>query len=302
MTEKKFLPYIEKCQIYYASCQNPADTLIMETYLINKYKPLLNTSMKYDNKLDYNIPEPVWILYKRDSESILGNYYCDNFNEFTDNNLYKYHLLLLASLSYYYNYEATFRIGDYPKSIKQSEPFSICLYHSDFKRNNFLFTNNIEDYTISMKMKKQHSHQWLALHFYESKAEKIYFHTRREKLGKQAISRRNRIFRYQLNEIRKEEKINDLLLHLNQLILQRYNNDDIYTKGLFISSNRDIFFTNAQLIEFLKATGETQQSAKTSTSKIKKRYKMSMLTYKGFNKYIINIIQYLNEIELKQDF
>ena len=58
--EAKFKPYIG-CQIYCAKCKNPAHTTILEAYLIDKYKPILNVSMKYSEKLDISIPEPVWI-------------------------------------------------------------------------------------------------------------------------------------------------------------------------------------------------------------------------------------------------
>jgi hypothetical protein len=59
-TESKFKPFLEKCQIYYAWLPNPAFTTIFEIFLINKYKPRLNVSMKYDTILPFDICEPVW--------------------------------------------------------------------------------------------------------------------------------------------------------------------------------------------------------------------------------------------------
>ena len=35
--EAKFKPYLEKAVIYYTECKNSAHTLILETFLINKY-------------------------------------------------------------------------------------------------------------------------------------------------------------------------------------------------------------------------------------------------------------------------
>ena len=62
--EGKFQPYLENCQIFYGECKNPAHTAILETYLINKYKPILNKSMKYDDNLGIKIEEPTWVLFK----------------------------------------------------------------------------------------------------------------------------------------------------------------------------------------------------------------------------------------------
>lgn len=60
--EDKFKPYLSKSDIYYAWVKNPAMTIILETYLINKYKPKLNVSMKYDYEIPFEIPEPCWHL------------------------------------------------------------------------------------------------------------------------------------------------------------------------------------------------------------------------------------------------
>lgn len=59
--EPKFKPYLKSgCTIYYAWLPNPAYTVILETYLINKYKPCLNKTLKYDDNLLFDIPEPCW--------------------------------------------------------------------------------------------------------------------------------------------------------------------------------------------------------------------------------------------------
>lgn len=62
--ESKFKPYLDDAVIYYALCKNPAHTTILETYLINKYKPCLNVSMKYEDDLEIEISEPKWKLWK----------------------------------------------------------------------------------------------------------------------------------------------------------------------------------------------------------------------------------------------
>lgn len=59
-SEEKFLPYLKKTEIYYAELPNPAMATIFETYLINKYKPKLNESMKYKDEMSIDIPEPKW--------------------------------------------------------------------------------------------------------------------------------------------------------------------------------------------------------------------------------------------------
>lgn len=63
--ESKFQPYLKDALIYYFDCNNPAETMIFETVLINKYKPILNVAMKYDDTREYNIEEPKWELYQR---------------------------------------------------------------------------------------------------------------------------------------------------------------------------------------------------------------------------------------------
>ena len=58
--ESKFQPYLKDCVISYTECVNPAHTTILETFLINKYKPRLNVSMKYGESLPISIVEPEW--------------------------------------------------------------------------------------------------------------------------------------------------------------------------------------------------------------------------------------------------
>ena len=62
--EEKFQPYLKETRIYYFYCKNPAETTIYETYLINKYKPILNKSMKYFETMGFDIPEPDWKEFK----------------------------------------------------------------------------------------------------------------------------------------------------------------------------------------------------------------------------------------------
>lgn len=58
--ESKFSKYLQNVKIFYAWLPNPAFTTILETYLINKHKPKLNQSFKYDTPLYFDIPEPYW--------------------------------------------------------------------------------------------------------------------------------------------------------------------------------------------------------------------------------------------------
>lgn len=62
--ENKFKPYLSDSQIYYFTCLNPAETTIYETFLINKYKPVLNVAMKYTHSLTMTISEPKWTIFK----------------------------------------------------------------------------------------------------------------------------------------------------------------------------------------------------------------------------------------------
>lgn len=58
--EEKFMPYIDKVDIYYSPCINPAHTKVVETCLINKYKPILNVMDKYEESFDVGFIEPSW--------------------------------------------------------------------------------------------------------------------------------------------------------------------------------------------------------------------------------------------------
>ena len=80
--EEKFKGYLDDCQIFYFECKNSAETTIMECYLINKYKPILNVSMKYSDNLNIDIPEPEWVCYKR-----------NDFIQLNSNIIYYYHSL-----------------------------------------------------------------------------------------------------------------------------------------------------------------------------------------------------------------
>ena len=80
--ESKFKPFLKKCEIYYAWLPNPAYTMIFETFLINKYKPHLNVSMKYDKILPFDIPEPYWQKYDKQLGCI---YHTDDETKYSSN-------------------------------------------------------------------------------------------------------------------------------------------------------------------------------------------------------------------------
>lgn len=62
--EDKFQKYLDDAKIFFFRCKNPAETTIYETFLINKYKPILNTAMKYDHVMEFDIPELEWQEYE----------------------------------------------------------------------------------------------------------------------------------------------------------------------------------------------------------------------------------------------
>ena len=61
--ENRFKPYLKNAKVFYINCNNPAETTILETYFINKYQPVLNTAMKYDNTRDFGIKDLKWHEY-----------------------------------------------------------------------------------------------------------------------------------------------------------------------------------------------------------------------------------------------
>lgn len=61
--EQRFKKYLGNSEIFSFECCNPAETNIYETFLINKYKPILNRAMKYNDVLKIDIEEPEWERY-----------------------------------------------------------------------------------------------------------------------------------------------------------------------------------------------------------------------------------------------
>ena len=64
-SEDRFKPYLQDCQIYYYPLDNPAQTTVYEILLINKYKPFLNSQMKYEEKIHIELPDIQWCKYKK---------------------------------------------------------------------------------------------------------------------------------------------------------------------------------------------------------------------------------------------
>ena len=63
--ETKFLPYLENAEIYCMRLANSTETTFMELYLINKYKPVLNATAKYEGISNIHVQEPEWIPYNQ---------------------------------------------------------------------------------------------------------------------------------------------------------------------------------------------------------------------------------------------
>lgn len=58
--EDKFQEYLNKAKVYYAVLKNSTETAFVELYLINKYKPILNTNAKCDGDSNIFMEEPIW--------------------------------------------------------------------------------------------------------------------------------------------------------------------------------------------------------------------------------------------------
>lgn len=71
--EEKFYKYLSDVKIYFIKLRNKAETSFMETYLINKYKPVLNVTDVYDGDSGINIDEPEWIEYSENDSRIVSN-------------------------------------------------------------------------------------------------------------------------------------------------------------------------------------------------------------------------------------
>ena len=58
--EDKFKPYLKDCSIFYFELDNPAQSKFVESYLIDKYKPLLNCVDKYEGVSPFSLNIPDW--------------------------------------------------------------------------------------------------------------------------------------------------------------------------------------------------------------------------------------------------
>lgn len=63
-TEHNFKPFLKECEIYYIQLDNKAQSKAVESYLIDKYKPHLNTADKYEGESNLDMMLPEWIPYK----------------------------------------------------------------------------------------------------------------------------------------------------------------------------------------------------------------------------------------------
>ena len=61
--ENKFKPYLNDATIYYIELSNKAQSKFIETYLIDKHKPLLNVADKYEESSCFEMNMPEWKLY-----------------------------------------------------------------------------------------------------------------------------------------------------------------------------------------------------------------------------------------------
>lgn len=88
--EDKFLEYLDDVKIYFIKLKNKAETSFMETYLINKYKPILNVVDVYDGDSGINLEEPMWIEFsknKSDTTYIIHKKENENNNSLLDENI-----------------------------------------------------------------------------------------------------------------------------------------------------------------------------------------------------------------------
>ena len=63
--EDKFQDYLDKSKVYYAELNNSAETSYVELYLINKYKPILNTAFVKEGKPTVYMEEPEWKSWEK---------------------------------------------------------------------------------------------------------------------------------------------------------------------------------------------------------------------------------------------
>lgn len=72
--------YSSTRKIEFAECNSKADLSIYESYYINKFKPIYNTDLKYDDELTIILPELFWNIY----EDSKNEKYCKSLRHATN--------------------------------------------------------------------------------------------------------------------------------------------------------------------------------------------------------------------------
>ena len=156
--EPKFQPYLTDTLIYYFDCNNPAETTIFETFLINKYKPILNKAMKYDDTREYDIEEPEWKFYHRSiydtKEAIVYKKQIEIYYK-KQIEIYKseYKKEAAEAAKRKYDYLTQQRQQKYDEALKQVEKIRQC-YQEQSDKNQEMFDRYIElsrEYTCKLK-------------------------------------------------------------------------------------------------------------------------------------------------------
>lgn len=62
--EHKFKPFLNGVKIYYIELDNKAQSKFVESYLIDKYKPYLNKTDKYEGESPFILNLPEWKIYE----------------------------------------------------------------------------------------------------------------------------------------------------------------------------------------------------------------------------------------------
>ena len=59
--DREYVGLLHEASVYYIPLQNKAESIIVETYLINKYKPLLNKMLKYEDVSSLEVKVPRFV-------------------------------------------------------------------------------------------------------------------------------------------------------------------------------------------------------------------------------------------------
>ena len=233
--ESKFQPFLDKVKIYYIELDNKAQSKFVESYLIDKYKPHLNRTDKYEGESPFELNLPQWKLYdslihNNSSQPLMENTW-DKKRKSEIEKLERKYKSEISNLNFELKkqkekYETIFKVYESQKELTE-------YYKKDAEKSKDILLNLNDRYETSIEIHKKHleSSYSRELDLYKSKYESEK-HNREH--YSEMYSKLLKIYNEYLdNEIKKKEKENitkDICKLFDDDIFNNIFDEDIFDK------------------------------------------------------------------------